>query len=74
MAENPKDKTEKGVSKVIFNKGSHTINLYSYDSPPGLEEALGRIERLMQEIVKRLRATDKKTPSVSTEGFQRRLQ
>ena len=54
MAENPKDKTEKGASKIIFNEGSHTINIY--DSPPGLEEALGRIERLMQEILKRLRA------------------
>ena len=58
MAENSKDKTERGVSKVIFNEGSHTINIYSYDSPPGLEEALRRIERLMQEVLKRLRATE----------------
>ena len=53
MAENPKDKTEKGASKVIFNEGSHTINIY--DSPPGLQERLMRIEKLMREVLKRLK-------------------
>ena len=45
-----KDKTKQGASKVVFNEGTHTINIYSYESPPGLEEALGRIERLLKEI------------------------
>ena len=58
MAEIPKDKTQKSASKIEINGGTHTVNIYSYDSPPGLEEALRRIERLMQEILKRLRATE----------------
>ena len=55
MAEDIKDKSKPGASKVIFNEGSHSVTIYH--SPPGLEEALRRIERLMQEILKRLRAT-----------------
>ena len=54
---NIKGGTEPGVSEVVIKVTGGITPLNIYEAPPGLEEAPGRIERLLQEVLKSLRAT-----------------
>ena len=59
---NIKGETEPGASEVTITitGGTHTFNIYKRD--PELVEALGRIERLLQEVLEKLQGGRTCTP------------
>ena len=57
-----KGEMERGASEVriTVTGGTHTFNIYERD--PELMEALGRIERLLQELLEKLQGGRTCTP------------